>query len=235
MNYLTRMYLNPRRRQTIRFLRDPQALHAAVESAFPPRGDFSRTLWRLDADGDERKLLILSAEPPSLEHLQEQAGWANEITWESRPYGSLLSRLTRGQQYAFRLTANPVHSVLLPTGKRKRLAHVSVPYQLMWLAQRAEQIGVRFLDEDGRTTEPLADRRAPGGGLTSVLVSHRETLHFRRGAQQVTIARARFEGSLEVVDVERLRDALTQGVGKAKAYGCGLLTLAPLQQTTAGE
>lgn len=227
MTHLTRMYLNPRRRQTGRFLRDPQALHAAVESAFPPSVDAGRTLWRLDRDGDEAKLLILSSRAPSLEHLQEQAGWQNEETWETRDYDQLLRRLVKGQRYAFRLTANPVHTATLPSGVKRRVAHVSVPYQLLWLAQRAEQIGVRFLDERGDLV-PLTDENTERpAGMTGVQISQREKLRFRRGTHDVTIVRARYEGGLEIDDVDLLREALVHGVGRAKAYGCGLMTLAP--------
>lgn len=232
---LTRMYLNPRRRQTIRFQRDPQALHAAVESAFPPGAESGRTLWRLDVDGSETKLLILSASTPSLEHLQEQAGWETEQTWESRPYERLLSRLQKGQRYGFRLTGNPVHTVSRASGMKQRLAHVSASYQLLWLAQKAERIGVRFLDEAGGVVA-LPDRETePPAGLSSVKVSHREKLQFRRGEQQVTIVRTRFEGGLEVADVDLLRAALVGGIGRAKAYGCGLMTLAALRSISRAD
>ena len=40
---------------------------------------------------------------------------------------------------------------------------------------------------------------------------------------------ARFRGELEITDTEQLRDTLINGMGRGKAYGCGLLTLAPLQ------
>ncbi|RGE19822.1 type I-E CRISPR-associated protein Cas6/Cse3/CasE [Leucobacter sp. wl10] len=246
---LTRMYLNPRRRQTVRFMRDPQALHAAVESAFPPvpldPGSGSRLLWRLDADGDERQLLILSSRTPSLEHLQEQAGWSAEQTWESRSYDQLLSRFARGQRYAFRLTANPVHTVTDSSGRKKLLAHVSVKHQTRWLTERADDLGVRFLTEgelfpgsgDPALDQTSAAAATHGGEAASevaaaILVSCRETLHFRRGEQRVTLARARFDGLLEVTDVNRLRDALTRGIGRAKAYGCGLMTLAPPHQAS---
>lgn len=226
---LTRMHLNPRRRQTLRFLTDPQALHAAVESAFPPGEPESRTLWRLDVDGHETKLLILSARRPSLEHLQEQAGWETEETWESRDYEQLLARLAKGQRYAFRLTANPVHTVTAEDGTKRRLAHVSVPHQLGWLATRAERLGVRFLDEHGELVAPVADAEEARSALTAVQVSDRKTLRFKRGGQRVTLAKARFEGALEVDDTTRLRDALVNGIGRGKAYGCGLMTLAPLR------
>ena len=43
------------------------------------------------------------------------------------------------------------------------------------------------------------------------------------------IAKARFTGTLRVTDAAKLRTALTQGIGRARGYGCGLLTLAPVR------
>lgn len=42
----------------------------------------------------------------------------------------------------------------------------------------------------------------------------------------VRITTARFEGELTVVDAAALRHALMYGIGRARGYGCGLLTLA---------
>jgi CRISPR system Cascade subunit CasE len=38
-----------------------------------------------------------------------------------------------------------------------------------------------------------------------------------------------YEGRLRIDDVDKVRTVLTTGLGKAKAYGCGLMTLAPAQ------
>ena len=48
--------------------------------------------------------------------------------------------------------------------------------------------------------------------------------------RQVTLRQARFDGTLRVVDAAVLRTALVQGIGRGKAYGCGLLTLRSLHQ-----
>ena len=42
----------------------------------------------------------------------------------------------------------------------------------------------------------------------------------------ITIVRVTYEGMLEVTGPDALRHALTSGIGHARAYGCGLLTLA---------
>lgn len=217
--YLTRMHLNPRRRQTLRMSRDPQIMHAAVASSFPPSAEPGRVLWRLDESPSRSSLLIVSKEVPSLEHVQEQAGWETERTWETRDYSPLLSRIRIGQEFGFRLTANPVHVVAEPDGTSKRRAHVSVKYQTEWLLQRAERMGVEFVPSVPNDLESAAPR-----------ITGRETLRFNRRNSKVTLARVTYEGVIKVVDAPALRETLTSGVGRGKAYGCGLMTLAPVSQ-----
>ncbi len=45
-------------------------------------------------------------------------------------------------------------------------------------------------------------------------------------ANKVPLVTVTFDGRLEVTDPVALRRTLTMGLGKAKAYGCGLMTLA---------
>jgi CRISPR system Cascade subunit CasE len=51
----------------------------------------------------------------------------------------------------------------------------------------------------------------------------------RRGDATITLAGARFDGLLQVVDPTLFRAALATGIGPAKAYGFGLLSIAPLR------
>ncbi len=215
--FLTRMALNPRRRGTGRLLASPHAMHAAVLAGFPPGAaeptEDGRVLWRLDVEGPHLWLYVASPEPPDLAHLTEQAGWATGA-WETRDYDPFLARIRTGRAFAFRLTANPVHAVPLPDGREKRYGHVTAAQQQSWLLERAERHGFRVLaDESG---EP------------QLVVSDRRKRTFRRGESTVTLSTARFDGALEVRDADALRTVLTHGLGRAKGYGCGLLTLVPL-------
>lgn len=63
-------------------------------------------------------------------------------------------------------------------------------------------------------------------GEPTFRVVDREVRRFRRQEGTVTLGTAVFEGQLRVADVKRLREALMSGIGRAKAYGCGLMTLA---------
>ena len=59
----------------------------------------------------------------------------------------------------------------------------------------------------------------------------RDRLSFQKatgdGGRRVTLQTATFDGLLQVEDATIARDTLLAGVGPAKAYGLGLLTLAP--------
>lgn len=209
---ITRLHINPQKRGARKLLGSPEAMHAAVQAGFAPTVEPGRVLWRVDDQQDGRPMLfVVSALPPDLAHIAEQAGWPGQAPAESREYDPLLRRLQHGQQWAFRLTANPVHRGRLPDGTQKILGHVTADQQLSWLMERQERIGMSLESGDQQPTAHVVGRRV---------------LTFRRQSSQVTVSTATYEGVGVVTDPDALRAALTQGVGRAKAYGCGLLTLA---------
>lgn len=208
--FLTRVDLNGARRAG-RLLSSPRRVHGAVMAGFPepPRG---RVLWRLDHYGQRAALYVVSPDQPDFRHLIEQVGWPTlHDTWRTVDYRSFLDRLSRDDIFRFRLEANPAHSASRGPGLRgKRFGHVTVAQQAGWLLERADRIGVRLGDADAPTFQVVG----------------RDVKSFKRDGHVVTLATAVFEGTLVVEDAERLRDALVQGIGRGKAYGCGLLTLA---------
>ncbi len=214
--YFSRIALNTARRGSWRLLRSPHAMHAAVLAAFPPdagaSGEGGRVLWRVDRPQNATWLYLVSPSVPDLTHIVEQAGWPTQATWETREYSPFLSRLRDGQHWRFRLVANPVHAVHTPDGSTKRFGHVTVAQQQSWLEKRAQGFGFRIPE-------------GPHG--PDLIVSGRERKTFRRNGATVTLDTARFDGQLEVTDADALRRSLAHGIGRAKGYGCGLLTLAP--------
>jgi len=215
--FLTRMYLNGARRGTRSLLGSPQRMHAAVLSAFPPdaapASASARVLWRVDRSPTATTLYVSSPTRPDLTHVVEQAGWPSGADhWQTADLAPFLAQLAAGQRWVFRLTANPVRSVRDPDGGRGSVrAHVTVDQQETWLRDRAKGWGfdVEAISVTGR-------RHASFGR------------HTGGTSNQVTVATATYDGVLAVTDADLLRVAMTSGVGRAKAYGCGLLTLAPL-------
>lgn len=215
--YLSRVELNLRRKNTMEALASPQRLHAAVESSFPSNAEKNiRNLWRIDRLGNAMYLLVLSNGKPDFSHIVDQFGWPGaEQKWETQSYTSLMERIEAGQRWQFRLRANPVHSIKStidaetqkPSQRGKVYAHVTVQQQEQWLLERAAKYGFSLRED-------------------SFCVVQQEVRKFFRNGKPVTLGIATFEGILEVADTPLFLNALTKGIGRAKAYGCGLLTIA---------
>jgi CRISPR system Cascade subunit CasE len=217
--HLARFQINPARRGAHKLLGSPQAMHAAVLSSFPPSATADqRVLWRVDRMQHDVVLYVLSPEKPDFTHLVEQAGWptSEQEAWQVRPYDGLLSRITEGSTWRFRLRANPVKAARDTAhdgGRSKRVPHVTVAQQAEWLVSRAERLGFEIPSYEG---VPLVE------------VTERDRRVFSRGGGTVTLVTAQFDGTLQVSDLELFRRTLVTGVGRAKAYGCGLLTVSGL-------
>ncbi|PTA42492.1 type I-E CRISPR-associated protein Cas6/Cse3/CasE [Micromonospora sp. RP3T] len=218
--FLTRFQINPARRGARKLLGSPQSMHAAVRAAFAAPEDHERdgvrTLWRLDAPTPTTVYLyITSPGRPDLTHLVEQAGWPTTDAWVTRDYGGLLDSLRPGQDWAFRLTANPVHSgrKTADSKETQRFGRLREEDQVNWLLSRAADRGFRIAtQQDGRP---------------NLRLHHSQTLNFKRGLANVTLATVTYDGILQIADAAAFRRALRGGIGHGKAYGCGLLTLAP--------
>lgn len=239
MPYLSRIWINPLREKSRVLLSQPQAMHAAVLGGIPSQPVDERVLWRLDADEPRRPgLFVLTHSRPSWEHLVEQAGWpsAEERQSYTRDYRPLLERVTPGATFAFRLTANPVQSTRRPLKPTKsqaeaspaarpasyRLGHRTVEHQMRWLLERGDGWGVRFPPSSAATDDD------PGGPV-DVRIAGRARRSFQRRSRDrpVVLQVVTYEGHLVIEDADRVRHLLVAGIGRAKAYGCGLLTLAP--------
>jgi CRISPR system Cascade subunit CasE len=217
--FLTRFTIDTRRRGARKLLASPQAVHAAVRGAFALAEDHerpdARTLWRLDtADSGTVQLYLVSPGQPDLTHLADQAGGASEA-WTTRSYDGLLQSLHHGQRWAFRLTANPSHSgrKTADAKETQRFGYLRAEDQTQWLLDRSARCGFAVA--------------AQQDGEPNLILRRRQMLTFRRGAGTVTLTTVTYDGILDVTDADAFRRALTLGIGHAKAYGCGLLTIAP--------
>lgn len=214
--FLSRVELNSYRRETMRALGSPQIMHAAVMASFDSfsseRSD-ERVLWRIDRVGPSTYLLIQSGDRPDLHHIVDQFGRPDTgQTGDTIDYEPFLSGIESGQTWRFRLRANPVRNV--PSGepnvRGKVCHHVTSEQQLKWLLDRSEGLGVSMVND----------------GIPTVSIVQREKRTFDRKGSKVTISMVTFEGVLTVVDRDRFLQSLRNGIGRAKAYGCGMITIA---------
>lgn len=204
--YLSRIKLNIGERNTIKFLSSLQVAHASVAASFNV-DDQTRKLWRLDYFHGYPYVLILSCNKPNLTSFMSQFGNVNEPA-EIRDYQKVLDILRDGQYYRFRLCANPVYSSKRGTDERGKIVpHITVAQQEAWLKDKSETLGF---------------------SLGEYAVVQRDVKKFLRQHKYVTLSTATFEGILEIKDVSVFKNTLIKGIGRAKSYGCGLLTLGKL-------
>lgn len=244
--FLTQFPINVTRRETRYMLSSPYRLHAAIEGSFPaarPVNGNGRVLWRVDRSADgSASLFIVSPTKPSLVGLDEQIGWPDiEPQWQTRDYTKVLNRIAAGQIYRFRLVANPVVSrkrIPDEQGRSKRLPHVTALQQASWLvgAKAYDEVGAEPPEHLAVPRESRAEQngfsivRDEVSGMGRMVVSDLHQWSFKQGSSgnNVRLTTVRYDGVLEVRDAERLRHALICGIGRAKGFGCGLLTLAPV-------
>ncbi|MFI6218479.1 type I-E CRISPR-associated protein Cas6/Cse3/CasE [Nocardia brasiliensis] len=235
MAYMSRIWINPLRDGARRLILSPQVAHAAVLGGISAQPIDERVLWRLDHETPHRSaLLVLSETKPSWDHIVEQAGWTDaEIPQASiKSYLPLLDRVTVGALFRFKVRASPTYATRQmselseaqqrrltgPRPRGVRLPHRSEERQYTWFADRATpKWGFAIeTDEFGRPVLAITERQR---------VSFRKR---RDAGHQVTLHTATYEGILRVTDAEMARHCLLHGVGTARGYGCGLVSVAPL-------
>jgi len=233
--FLSRVILNPRNREVQRDLANCHLLHQRVMAAFPTattpaaRAEFG-VLYRPDVDPRTGvvTLLVQSWVAPNWSHLLaargdrsyllETPGLENPAT---KAIGEVLSGLREGQRLRFRLRANPTKRLAERRQTQrvdrllgKRVALLKEEDQEEWLQRRAAAAGFRVVRAEARPDRVFGQNQTgmragePGGRLTFGAVV--------------------FEGLLEISDAESFRRAVRCGIGSGKAYGFGLLSLAPI-------
>ncbi|ANZ43041.1 type I-E CRISPR-associated protein Cas6/Cse3/CasE [Lentzea guizhouensis] len=217
--FLSKLMINVRSREFRRDYANVHEMHRSIMSAYPDTLDETparlghKILWRLDA-----------AQIGYAQYVQSQTApdWSNlpvgrlAAPAEVRPLGPVLNAIAAGRMFAFRLVANPTWST--HGGKerdvRKRHAHKTSESQIEWLVRRGERHG--FVIPTTRSGEPDV---APSP--VSTLIGQ------KKDTGRITVAPVRFDGHLVITDAAAFTDAVINGVGPAKAYGCGLISIAP--------
>jgi CRISPR system Cascade subunit CasE len=199
--YLSQLNLKRMDRGAIRALADVYRLHQLVMKGFAAYSNTDRVLYR--AEPEERNelvtILVQSLQAPDWGcFVDENRGVATAKVKE------FSTAFKAGDTYRFRLRANPV-----VTRDSKRHGLIRDESLLEWLGKKEKKIGVRFCSMS------VIDEGYVTGTKGSQEKQHR-----------MSIKVARFEGALEVVDPAVFGETFLSGIGPAKAFGCGLLSLA---------
>lgn len=199
MTYIVSFNLDCSKRSLMSTLTHLGAYHNLVEHLFPREFQDKvrlRHLWRKDG----LHLTVVSRDKPDMKVIDQ---YQYRDFAKVQNYDYFIGTLKSGQKFNFRLAANPV----LRRGG-KIIPHTVAKYQMQWLEKQAENNGFKLLtSEIDSVTHPVLRRRKNKGNNTFWL------------------NRVDYNGILEITDLAKFRHALTDGVGRERAFGMGLLLL----------
>jgi CRISPR system Cascade subunit CasE len=214
--FLSRLILNPRSRRAQRELANPYELHRTLMKGYPDDLDIpeeERVLFRVESDRRTRlpRVLVQSFNKPDWTHLTNRANFI--LPQEACPPGIRANpsvkrfglTFTAGQVLSFRLLANP-------TVKRDGSRHglYDAEEQRQWLTRKADLGGFQIVRV-----------AMNGAGNITAKVSGRGTRH------KATFYAVQFDGVLQVTEPDTMWETVKTGIGPAKGFGFGLLSLAP--------
>jgi CRISPR system Cascade subunit CasE len=179
-------------------LTDTQAMHKLVQQGFDQERQAHNILYH-----------YLPARPGFAHQILVQAttrpGWGpingTLLTVDVKEITNQWLSLRTGASYRFRLNANPTTTD--STGRRRAIP--DPPNQTLWLTRRL----------------------AGAADVKQVSVTAPVTRTGNREEATVTHRAVTYSGVLTVGDADQFRHLIATGIGPGKAYGHGLLTIAP--------
>jgi len=190
--------------------KNPYQLHQALWRLFPGHEDAEREfLFRVEQmqNGVGANVLLQSA-------LQPQTCEQSPLILAQRDY---VFNVQNGQRLRFRLRANPIKTIkdnskgTVEKNGKTFTKTVRVPLlheeqQQAWLERKLQDFAQ----------------------LETLIVQPEPVLYFRKAKEGRSgkIQTVMFDGVLTVIDAEAFNHQTAQGIGPAKAFGCGLLSLA---------
>lgn len=196
--YLSRLLLTGEQ------LQNPYEIHRHLWSAFPETPDQARDfLFRVEQCSSRKaQVLMQSLRPPTQETtaLHILASKTFELN------------VLEGVALRFFIIANPIKTIIDQQGrldrknaiKKCRVPLISENEQVAWLKRKLEGIA----------------------WVNTVDIEKQLPLYFRKQGKPGKIQPYAFKGVLQPVDTEKFSQLIQQGIGPAKAFGCGLLSLA---------
>ena len=183
-----------------------------------PRSSETNFLFRIDPQqGGSTVILVQSAMMPDWDYAFHNARHLLRC-YDVREFSPAYAQ---GQTLCFRLDANPTKRLRGESrnANGEKIGHdcvgkrVPVPAGKLedWLTRRAECSGFRLREITSFQPAYVYVNRSA-----------------KRGSGQ-RLRSVRYEGRLQVADLKRFHETLIRGIGPAKAFGFGLLSVAPVR------
>lgn len=236
--FLSKLVLNLRNPKARRDLGSAYELHRTLMSGYPYSRDEHRCdlLFRVESTRMRPPIVLVQTQ--------------TEPDWSRLPAGYLLCRadfksldsalrdLRAGDRLRFRLRANPTKRVAIKNGqlggvvvgeRGKRVGLTTEDEQIRWLLRRAYAGGFKIPGQWVNAKHPETREPIQLPNFRVDVVSEGRDYNSKPGHDGFFLA-VRFEGILVVNDPEAFRATVAAGIGSGKAFGFGLLSLAPVER-----
>lgn len=248
--FLSRLLLNPFSRQVMSEIVHPYEMHRTIMRAFPkiersaachPRKELG-VLFRCEPVTDKGAVILYvqSRVEPDWSFLEKLNGYlCTQHGRQPVQYKDVMPAyrcIRNGQLLSFHLKANPTKRVARDGDplKGKRVDLLRESDQVDWLIRK----GIGDGTETGGFEIPheLDNVNAEKGSPVKFIrirnegkISSRKRKDGNEAvAYDVTLLSVTYEGILRVTDKNRFIKSLIRGIGPGKAYGFGLLSVAPI-------
>jgi len=197
--YLSRLILTGEQ------LHNPYEIHRALWQAFPEAPEQDRDyLFRVEKHSPRETQVLMQSQRQPLSSVEGLRLLATKALKLEIPKPSC--------QLRFYLIANPVKTINDEQGRQDRKGKIKkcrVP-----LIKEEDQVGW------------LKRKLATAATVERLEIDKQRSLNFRKGKHVGKIQPYVFQGILQIRNSEQLGDCVQNGIGPAKAFGCGLLSLA---------
>ncbi len=193
---------------------DGYAAHQLLWGLFPNRGKKTRDFLYYKQEGGGLPFFLIISQDRPVENE------ALEVSTKD-----FLPKLNAGDRLAFSLQANPVisrkegeksirHDVLMDVKYRLKEKNLS----LAEINSASEKAAKEWLIAQG-------ERTGFSCSLESISIDgyKKHSFYKKKSAVPIKFSSIRYEGILSVTDPEKFVDMLKKGLGKSKAFGCGLM------------
>ena len=198
--YMSRLQLDPVAAAARRALTSVDAMHKATCQIVGTDRASGRILWRWEPE-PVPTILLQTSNPPDRERLPE--GFI--LTDPPVEMAAHLDRLKTGMAIRYRVTVSPTRNTRVNGRHKTKQTPVPATEIPSWWKQKAVAAGLETETEHSVTKSNTKIKKA---GIPVV----------------------RIDGYALIQNPDHLRTAILNGIGRGKPYGCGLLTVQPLQR-----
>jgi CRISPR system Cascade subunit CasE len=256
--FLSRLILDARSRQVWSELAQPYEMHRTLMRAFEKLPSEEETkarercgvLFRADVDDRHNRVVVYvqSVAKPDWSFLSTLRGYllpdADRPNPASKDVTAPYQSLQNGQVLSFRLRANPTKRIAKVTKgdselKGKRVGLLREEEQVAWLIRKGKERQKGIPGGFEILMNEVEDKNGEVRPVPRVTVRCEGKQRGRKKEEgrphATTHLAVCFDGLLRITDANAFRETLVRGIGPGKAFGFGLLSVAPINPSLLAE